>query len=281
MMIRSSQLFRTISQRGLIPIRRHRSLTTSGGSPQVTQPAPPLIQNELNSAERIALPSWCGGNVDVVLHQSFESMVPTDIISLPGEIFNAPIRPDLIHRVVTWQLAKRRAGTAKAKNRSEVAGSGRKIRPQKGTGRSRHGARTSPIFRGGGRVFGPVPRSFYYPLPANVRRNALRSMLSSKLVNGQLWVVNDATISDSRTKTVIHCMDKYGWGSALIIDDIEDGRSGVSTSLHRASHSVKSVLAMNALGLNVYDALVFKNLVLTTAAIDHLVKRFAKYDWLF
>lgn len=280
-MIRSSQLFRLFNHRSLMSCQWHRYLTTSTTSSQLVRPAASPIQNDSNSTDFTALPSWGGANVDVVLHESFENMIPSDIISLPGTIFNAPIRPDLVHRVVTWQLAKRRAGTAKTKTRSEVAGSGRKVRPQKGTGRSRQGARTSPIFRGGGRVFGPVPRSYYYPLPANVRRNALRSLLTSKLINGQLWIIDSSAISDGRTKTVIRCMDKYGWNSALIIDDVEDGTAGVPSSLHQASHSVKKVLAMNALGLNVYDALVFKNLVLTTSAVDHLVKRFAKYDWLY
>lgn len=233
------------------------------------------------TAEGGQLTSWGGADVKVVMHESFESMVPTDVISIPGVIFNSPVRTDLIHRTVVWQLAKRRAGTHKAKNRSEVAGSGRKYRPQKGTGRSRQGARTSPIFRGGGRAHGPVPRDYSYPLPANVRRNALRSMLSSKRLNGQLWIVESAGIADGKTKSVIDCMEKYAWNSALIIDDIPEGTAGVEDSLYQASHNVEKTLAMNALGLNVYDALSFNNLVLTRAALEHLTKRFAKYDWLF
>lgn len=231
--------------------------------------------------EQAALEAWNGADVDVIIHQSFERMIPTEVLSLPGSIFNAPIRPDLVHRVVTWQLAKRRAGTHKAKNRSEVSGSGRKIRPQKGSGKSRQGDRKSPIFRGGGRAHGPVPRDYSYPLQANVRRNALRSVLTSKLINGQLWIVESAAIADSKTKVVVQCMDKYAWRSALIVDDIPDGISGVDKSLHSASHNIQKTLAMNVLGLNVYDALSFNNLVLTRAAIEHLTGRYAKYDWLF
>lgn len=229
------------------------------------------------------LESWSGTDVQVVLHESFENMVPKDIISLSGLIFNAPIRPDLVHRTVTWQLAKRRQGTAKTKTRAEVAGSGRKIRPQKGSGRSRQGAITSPVFRGGGRVFGPVPRSYYFPLQKNVRRNALRSMLTSKLINGQLWIVDDASISDAKTKSVIHCMDKYGWASALVIDDFNGlgNVSGIHPSLYRGSLVVQKTLAMNVAGLNVYDALAFNNLVLTTAALEYLQNRFSHYDWLY
>lgn len=231
----------------------------------------------------VPIESWSGPDVKVVLHKSLEEMVPTGMIALPGLLFNAPVRPDLVHRTVTWQLAKRRAGTAKAKNRSEVSGSGRKVRPQKGSGRSRQGARTSPIFRGGGRVHGPVPRSFDFPLQLNVRRNALRSVLTSKVLNGQLWIVNEVTIADAKTRSMVTAMDKYAWSSALIIDNCEDDDavSGVHPSLYRASNSIKKTLAMNVRGINCYDALSFNHLVISTKAIEHLTKRFEAYEWLY
>lgn len=208
-------------------------------------------------------------------------MVPSDLISLPGVLFNAPVRLDLVHRTVVWQLAKRRQGTSKTKNRSEVAGSGRKVRPQKGSGRSRQGAITSPVFRGGGRVHGPVPRSYDFPLQRNVRRAALRSALTSKMECGQLWIVGEAEISDAKTSTVVACMDRYGWRSALIVDDVPTGVAGVHPSLHAASHNVQQTLAMNVVGLNVYDMLSFDMLVLSRAAVDSLSARFSKHHWLF
>lgn len=208
-------------------------------------------------------------------------MIPTEIITLPGRIFNAPVRLDLVHRVVVWQLAKRRQGTAKTKTRGEVSGSTRKIRPQKGSGRSRQGARTSPIFRGGGVVHGPVPRSYDYPLQMNVRRNALRAVLTSKLISGQLWIVESAGIRERKTRRVIEACDRYGWTSALIVDDNPNGVAGVDAGLHSASHNIRNTLAMNALGLNVYDALSFDMLVLTRPAVQHLTERFARYDWIF
>lgn len=226
------------------------------------------------------LQPWCGADIEAVVHKSLEEMIPVDITTLPGRVFNAPIRQDLVHRVVIWQLAKRRAGTAKAKNRSEVAGSGRKIRPQKGTGRSRQGAITSPIFRGGGRVHGPVPRDYGYNLPRDVRRNGLRSVLSSKHACGQLWIVENAGIQDSKTRRVLELCEQYDWKSVLIVDDHPDGVAGVDSTLHAASHNVRNTLAMNALGLNVYDALWFDMLVLTRPAVKHLTERFARYDWL-
>lgn len=208
-------------------------------------------------------------------------MIPTQITTLPGRIFNAPVRPDLVHRVVVWQLAKRRQGTAKTKTRGEVSGSTRKIRPQKGSGRSRQGARTSPIFRGGGVVHGPVPRSYDYPLPRNVRRNALRAVLTSKLLCGQLWIVESAGIQGCKTRRVIEACNRYEWTSALIVDDDPDGVAGVDASLRSASHNIQNTLAINALGLNVYDALSFDMLVLTMPAVQHLTERYARYSWMF
>jgi len=226
------------------------------------------------------LESWCGADVNAVVHQSLERMVPCDVVTLPGRVFNAPVRPDLVHRVVIWQLAKRRAGTAKAKNRSEVAGSGRKIRPQKGSGRSRQGAITSPLFRGGGRAHGPVNRDFNFPLPFNIRRNALRSVLTSKFACGQLWIIENAAVMGGRTRNLIDACESYGWKSALIVDDVPDGPAGVDSTLSAASGNIVATLAMNARGLNVYDALSFDMLVLTKSAVDHLRNRFARYEWL-
>lgn len=223
------------------------------------------------------LQPWGGADCEVVVHRGIGDMVPHDVMMLPGRVFNAPVRTDLVHRVVTWQLAKRRAGTAKTKNRSEVAGSGRKIRPQKGSGRSRQGAITSPLFRGGGRAHGPVPRDYSYPLPANVRRNGLRSVLSSKFACGQLWVVEDVGVADGKTKAVIDAFDKFGWKSVLVLDHCPDAPAGVDPTLKRASHNVQSVLAMNALGANVYDMLSFDMLVMSRAAVEHLRERFSRY----
>lgn len=244
----------------------------------------PQPKNESNRQEQLT-PLWAGADVVAVVHHSIEEMIPCEITKLSGKVFNAPVRPDIVHSVVVWQLARRRAGTAKTKNRSEVAGSGRKIRPQKGTGRSRQGAITSPIFRGGGTVHGPVPRSYDYPLPKAVQVNGLRSMITSKMANGQLYVVQSAAISDAKTKNLINCMDKYGWTSALIVDDIpddaEDGTEGVLTSMYRSAKSVEKVKPLNVEKLNVYDGLVFEKLVLTTTAVQRLEDRFSKYHFLF
>lgn len=221
-----------------------------------------------------------GADVVAPLHRSLQDMVAIDEIQLSGRVFNAPIRPDLVHRTVVWQLAKRRAGTAKTKNRAEVAGSGRKIRPQKGTGRSRQGAITSPIFVGGGRAHGPRPRSYDYTLPFNVRRNALRSVLSSKYMSDQLFIVDSAAIAQGRTRHLADTCERYGWRSVFVIDDVDGTVARVDKSLRAASGNLHGVLAMNALGLNVYDVLSFEMLVMTRSALSHVSNRFEKYEWL-
>lgn len=221
-----------------------------------------------------------GGDREALVYRSFEDFVPIDTVGLPGRIFNAPVRTDIVHRVVHWQLAKRRAGTASSKSRSEVAGSGRKIRPQKGSGRSRQGASTSPIFRGGGRAQGPKPRDFSYPLPHDIRRNGLRSVLTSKFFYGKLWIVDDLRVPEGKTKTLVRAIDKIGFRSVYVIDDVPDAPAGVESSFGSASHNVQGVLAMSVRGINVYDLLSFDMTVLSRSALLTLQQRFEKYYWL-
>jgi large subunit ribosomal protein L4 len=220
---------------------------------------------------------WAGAGREALVYKSLEEMVPIGSAGLSGRVFNAPVRPDLVHRVVHWQLAKRRAGTASTKTRSEVAGSGRKIRPQKGSGRSRQGALTSPLFRGGGRAHGPKPRDYDYPLPHGVRRNGLRSVLTSKFDNGQLWIFESASLSKPKTALLLKSVDAVHWRSALIVDHLPEAEAGVDASLRRASHNVQTILAMSARGINVYDLLSFDMLVLTLPALEHLHTRFENY----
>jgi large subunit ribosomal protein L4 len=231
-------------------------------------------------APEIPLQDWCGADREALVYRSLEEMVPVGIEMLPGRVFNAVVRPDLVHRVVHWQLAKRRAGTACTKSRGEVAGSGRKIRPQKGTGRSRQGAITSPIFRGGGVVHGPKPRDYSYPLPHNICRNGLRSALTSKYENGQLWIIESGGLSAAKTKILLSAISAAGWRSALVLDYSPNETSGVNNSLRLASHNVQSVLTMKASGVNVYDLLSFDMVVLTKSALKHVCERFEKYKWL-
>ena len=129
-------------------------------------------------------------------------------INLSDKVFGLDARPDLMHRYVRWQLAKRRSGTHKAKARSEIRGTTAKMYKQKGTGRARHGTSKVNQFRGGGATFGPVPRDHGHKLPKKVRRLALKSALSSKYADGNLVVVDSLEVADARTKTLAELLNK-------------------------------------------------------------------------
>lgn len=219
------------------------------------------------------LPVWAGGDVRAIVHNNLSDMEPKALATLDGRVWNAPVRVDLVHRVVVWQLACRRAGTNKTKSRSEVAYSGRKIRPQKGTGRSRQGARSSPIFRGGGRAHGPVPRDYSFNLPRGVRRAALRAVLTSKLACGQVWVVDEVGLG-AKTAQCLGAFQNLGWKSALVVD------VGIEEDFRLGSNVLKRVLPMCVAGLNVYDLLALDMLVVTRAALAQLHGRFEKYECL-
>jgi large subunit ribosomal protein L4 len=258
--------------------RRH--LHGSVASAAARQSVPTVYNADQLGALPPPLPLWAGADVDALVYRALDDLQPVSSVTLPGRVFNAPVRPDVVHRVVHWQLAKRRAGTASTKTRGEVAGSGRKIRPQKGSGRSRQGEITSPLFRGGGRAHGPKPRDFGYPLPLGVRRNALRSVLSSKFWNGQLWVVESGALQTAKTKDLLAAVGGLGWKSALVLDDVEteDQKRGVESSLRLGTHNVQPILAMNILGANVYDLLRFEMAVISLPALESLSKRFERYE---
>lgn len=262
---------------GSAAARRHLRSTAPAAAARQTAP---LVAGTDLGAPAVPLPQWAGGDVEALVYRRLDDLSPVRTSSLPGRLFNAPVRGDLVHRVVHWQLAKRRAGTASTKTRGEVAGSGKKIRPQKGTGQSRQGAATSPLFRGGGRAHGPKPRDWSYPLPHGVRREALRSVLSSKFWNGQLWVVESGALRSARTKELLAAVGGLGWKSALVLDDVEvgDGKRGVEETLRLGTCNVQPILAMNARGANVYDLLRFEMTVLSLPALQNLSKRYEKYE---
>src|ERR1700681_3605141 len=139
-------------------------------------------------------------------------------IELAEEVCGLPIRKDILARMVQWQLAKRRAGTHKAKGVSDIQGTTKKPWRQKGTGRARQGSLRSPQFRGGAVIFGPVVRSHAFGMQKKVRRLALKTALSSKQAEGKLVVLDKAQTKDAKTKTLAQRFAALGWGSVLIID---------------------------------------------------------------
>jgi large subunit ribosomal protein L4 len=191
-------------------------------------------------------------------------------VDLAEAIFGLKPRPDLIHRMVRYQLAKRRAGTHHAQDRSEVNVTGKKMYKQKGTGSARHGDKSVPQWRGGGKAFGPKPRSHAIELPKKVRALALRHALSAKAQAGEIVVLDKAEAKDGKTAALRDQFAKLEWGNVLIIDGAElDG------GFVRAARNLPNIDVLPVQGINVYDILRRKTLVLTKAAIAALEERFA------
>jgi len=190
-------------------------------------------------------------------------------VNLSDAIFGLEPRSDIIQRCVNWQLAKRQAGTHKAKGRAEVWRTGKKMYAQKGTGGARHGSARVPQFRGGGRAFGPVVRSHAHDLPKKVRALALKHALSSKAKDGGIIVIDKASVKEAKTKALAEQFGKLGLANALIVDGAElDGNFCV------AARNIPNIDILPVQGINVYDILRRKTLVLTKAALDALEARF-------
>jgi large subunit ribosomal protein L4 len=189
-------------------------------------------------------------------------------IELADEVFGLPVRHDILARVVNWQLAKRRAGTHKAKGISDIQGTTKKPYKQKGTGRARQGSLRSPQFRGGAVIFGPVVRSHAFGLQKKVRRLALKTALSAKHAEGKLIVLDAAKLDAAKTKVLGQRLARLGWDSVLIIDG-----PAVDENFARAARNLPKVDVLPQQGANVYDILRRDTLVLTRDAVQHLEAR--------
>jgi len=191
-------------------------------------------------------------------------------IELPDDIFGIEeIRADILQRCVTWQLAKRRAGTHKIQTRNEVSRTGKKMYRQKGTGGARHGSRRAAQFVGGAKAHGPVARSHAFDLPKKVRTLALRHALSSKAKAGSLIVLDSATVADAKTAALRASFAKIGVTNALVIAGAE-----VDANLKLAARNIPNVDVLPNAGLNVYDVLRRQTLVLTKDAVEAIRSRF-------
>lgn len=188
-------------------------------------------------------------------------------LELPADLFGREVRADLLQRAVKWQLAGVRSGTAHTITRGEVDRTKQKWFRQKGTGRARHGARSSNIFVGGGVVFGPRGRDFSHSLPKKVRQLALKTALSSKAADKQLIVVDELKLTSGKTKDFIAALAKLNISSAAFVVDSLDA------NFDRASRNVPHLKVLPTEGANVYDILAHETLVLTPAAIELLAAR--------
>ena len=190
-----------------------------------------------------------------------------DQADLPEEIFNLEVRSDVLHQLVRWQLAKRRAGAASTKTRSEVRGGGRKPWRQKGTGRARVGTIRSPLWRSGGVIHGPRPRDYDYKLNRKFRRLGLKMALSSKYQGEKLMVLSELSLPEIKTKLFAELMKTLEIDRALFVTGDEQGRLTLS------ARNIPGVKVIRPEGLNVYDLLKYDHLVMERPCLEAVVER--------
>ncbi len=188
-------------------------------------------------------------------------------IALDEAVFGCEVRPHLIHDVVLWQLANRRAATAKTKTRAEVSGGGVKPWKQKGTGRARAGTNRSPLWRHGGVMFGPNNRNYTIKLPKKVRKQALCSALSLKTSENLLKVVDTINLEEPKTRQFVKALGALGMEQTLVVV----GNVNMNVALASRNHAKSKVL--NVRGLNVYDILKYKGLIMDLEAIEFIEER--------
>jgi large subunit ribosomal protein L4 len=199
-----------------------------------------------------------------VLNSSGDKVSTTE---LNDSIFSVPVKDSVLHDVVKMQLAKKRAGSASVKGRSDVRGSGSKPFRQKGTGRARQGDVKSPLLKGGGVVFGPTLRDYKYKVPKKVRRLALKMALTSKLQQDELMVIDDIHLEEIKTKAFKDILHNLGSEHCLIISSEEDQKLVLS------SRNLSDVKVLKVDGLNVYDILKYQKLILLEASLQKIEGR--------
>jgi len=186
---------------------------------------------------------------------------------LPDEVFNTPIKISVLHEVVRYQLVAKREGTAACKTRGMVKGSTKKLFRQKGTGNARAGSVKSPLRKGGGVIFGPSQRSYAIKVPKKVRKLALKMALSSKVEDNTIYVIDDFTLEAVKTREFANVLKNLALSDLLIVSDAED------TNLLLSSRNIPDVKVIKTEGLNVYDILKFKNLLLVESTINTIKGR--------
>ena len=189
-------------------------------------------------------------------------------ITLDKAIFGVEIRNDILHRMVNYQLAKRRAGTHSSKTRDQISGTGKKPWAQKGTGRARAGDLKRNIDRGGAAVFGPKPRDHAFDLPKKIRKFALKSALSAKAANGKIIILDDVKAKEHKTKPMAAALKKLEIGNALIV-----GGKEIDANFARATANIPLIDVLPSQGANVYDILRRDTLVLTKEAVNDLTEK--------
>jgi large subunit ribosomal protein L4 len=200
--------------------------------------------------------------------QTLDGKAGKDEVELNDAVFGVEPRADILHRVVTWQLEKRRGPARATRERSDVARTGKKFGKQKGGGTARHGNRRAPIFIGGGKAHGARARTFGHSLNKKVRTLGLKMALSSKAQGGNLVVIDNLDVAGGKTRTLVGQLAKLGFNRALFIDG-----AATNVSFAHASANIAGVNMLPAIGANVYDILKHDTLVLTRAAVEALEAR--------
>lgn len=188
-------------------------------------------------------------------------------IELNDALFSVEVKSGILHEVVCMQRANRRSGNACTKTRGEVSGGGAKPWRQKGTGRARAGSRTSPVWRGGGTVFGPKPRDYSYSLPKKVKKLALKMALSARNQEGNLVVVDQIVLPEIKTKNFIEIMDNFRFNECLIITD------DINETINLSARNAVGFKVLPVAGLNVYDILKYSKLMLLQSSLPKLEER--------
>jgi large subunit ribosomal protein L4 len=185
-------------------------------------------------------------------------------LDLSDSIFAVPVKPHVMHEVVLYQLAKRRAGTAKTKGRGEIAGGGKKPWRQKGTGRARAGTSRSPVWRGGGTIHGPQPRSYDMRVPKKVRRMAIKMALSQKVLDQELTVLDKLQLDRIKTREFAAVLNRFQLGKTLVVLPNSD------ENVEKSARNIPNVKVLRSEGLNVYDLLDYHNVLLTQESVGKI-----------
>ena len=193
----------------------------------------------------------------------------TGQLELSDAIFGVPVKSHVLHEVVSYQLAKRRAGTAKTKGRSEVRGGGKKPWRQKGTGRARAGTSRSPIWRGGGTIHGPQPRDYEMRIPKKVRRLALKMALSQKVLDDGFKVIDQLKLDRIRTKDFVDLLDRFELGKTLVVLPEPD------EIIEKSARNIPNVKVLRSEGLNVYDLLNYHAVILSRECVSRIEEALA------
>ena len=187
-------------------------------------------------------------------------------LELPEDIFDYPLKEHLIYEAVKNYNANQRQGTACTKTRSEVSGSGKKLWKQKGTGRARMGAIRSPLWRKGGTTFGPKPRDYSYAMPKKARRNAIKSVLSEKIRNDRLFILDELKLDSKKTKDTIKTLSNFAFDKLLIVDKKDNFDLMLST------RNIPHIKAIDVGEMNIYDSLNYNYIMLSVDVVKRLME---------